>query len=297
MISILARAKVNLFLHIGAKQANGYHPLSSVAIFPPIGDRLELSPAPEFKLTFSGPFAAEMRGIPTPENLIYKAAIAFASDRHRALGVHIHLQKNLPPAAGIGGGTADAAATLYALSKLWGLTLSEQEFLQYAFAIGADGPVCIMSHLYPNRPIEMQGIGEKVNALAPLSPYHLCLVNPMRSVSTLDVFERFDQEHKTATNLEYDRAGASVNDLVQATRNDLVKPACKVCPEITAVLEFMGSMPGCRQTRMSGSGATCFAIMDNTQRAQQLVEQAQQRGYWAEQAFIGVEVKGDKDGN
>ena len=263
-VRVRAPAKLNLFLHVGDKRADGYHALQSLVAFADAGDELELTPSSELTLKLTGPFGAQIpRG---NANLVLKAAQAL-SELHSdtALGAAILLEKNLPVAAGIGGGSADAAATLRALNVLWGLNRSEGELVDLAHSLGSDVPACVLS-----RPCWMEGRGEHVSAVAPLPPLDLVLVNPGVLLPTAGVFGSLNA-----------RTGASAMappvrietlwDLVaylEDSGNDLEPPATHIQPEIDHVLEALHHEPGCVFAQMSGSGATCFGLFNDREYAE-----------------------------
>ena len=176
-IGVRAPAKINLFLHVGEKRDDGYHALESLAVFAESADRMEFTPASELSLTIDGPFGGKLAK--ETDNLVLKAARALRAET----GVHIALQKNLPIAAGLGGGSADAAATLRALNMLWDLNLPEPELLGIAASIGSDVPACLLSS-----PCWMEGRGERVTRTDALPNFPLVLVNPAVMVPTGLVF-------------------------------------------------------------------------------------------------------------
>jgi 4-diphosphocytidyl-2-C-methyl-D-erythritol kinase len=261
------RAKVNLTLRVVGRRVDGYHDLESVVAFADCADRLTLSPGSELDLKMSGPLAGACGE--TSDNLVLKAA--------RLLGQRVPdlkvgsftLDKLLPVAAGIGGGSADAAAALRLLAQLNGLALDDERLLQVALATGADVPVCLASHA-----CDMTGVGE---TLLPLSlPILPCvMVNPRVPVATKDVFAALGLRNGEllvgATDIlrgtAWPEAGASVEDWVEvlaASSNDLEEPAMRIQPVIGEVISALSASNGAWLARMSGSGATCFAIYENT---------------------------------
>jgi 4-diphosphocytidyl-2-C-methyl-D-erythritol kinase len=261
------RAKVNLTLRVIGRRTDGYHDIESVVAFADCADRLTLTPGPELTLQMSGPLAQACGD--TSDNLVLKAA--------RLLGEHVPdmkvgsftLDKVLPVAAGIGGGSADAAAALRLLAKLNGLSLDDERLREVALATGADVPVCLAS-----RACDMTGIGE---TLIPLSlPIMPCLmVNPCVPVVTKDTFDALGLRNGEllvgATDVfrgtDWPEAGASVEDWVEVladNANDLEAPATRIQPVIGEVIAALNATNGAWLARMSGSGATCFAIYENT---------------------------------
>jgi 4-diphosphocytidyl-2-C-methyl-D-erythritol kinase len=261
------RAKVNLTLRVIGRRVDGFHDLESVVAFADCADRLTLVPGSELELKMSGPLAEACGD--ASDNLVLKAA--------RLLGQRVPdlkvgsftLDKVLPVAAGIGGGSADAAAALRLLAHLNGLALDDQRLLDVALLTGADVPVCLCS-----RACDMTGVGE---TLLPLSlPIMPCvMVNPRVPVATRDVFTALGLRNGEllvgATDVfrgtDWPEAGASVEDWVEvlaASSNDLETPATRIQPVIGEVIAALSATNGAWLARMSGSGATCFAIYENT---------------------------------
>ena len=272
------RAKVNLTLRVVGRRVDGYHELESVVAFADCADRLRLAPGSTLDLTMSGPLAQACGE--TSDNLVLKAA--------RLLGERVPdmkvgsftLDKVLPVAAGIGGGSADAAAALRLLAQLNGLALDDRRLLDVALQTGADVPVCLTS-----RACDMTGVGE---TLLPLSlPILPCvLVNPRVPVATREVFAalglRNGELRVGATDVmqatAWPEQGASVEEWVEvlaASSNDLEAPAMRIQPAIGEVITALSATDGAWLARMSGSGATCFAIFENTAEAQRAAQKIQ----------------------
>ncbi len=257
-----APAKINLALHVTGRRGDGYHLLDSLVVFTAIGDRLKAAPAGDLTLAIEGPRAT---GLAVAGNLVMKAAEALR--RHAgnpALGARLTLQKHLPVASGIGGGSADAAAALRLLKRLWRLDTSSSELIAIAAGLGADVPVCV-----GGRPARMSGIGEQIAPLAGLPDLPLVLVNPGCAVSTAEVFARL-QRRDNAGLPDMPAAFSSSEDAagyLATCRNDLEAPALAVAPVIAEVLSHLAAMPGCLLARMSGSGATCFGLFADSQAA------------------------------
>ena len=243
-----APAKINLTLHVTGRRDDGYHLLDSLVVFADVGDRLTVAPAETLSLRVTGPRAA---GVPTgADNLVLRAARALAPDH----GAAITLDKRLPAASGIGGGSADAAAAVRALAALWHLPPPDPATL---IALGADVPVCLAS-----RPARMSGLGEALAPCPALPPFHLVLANPGVAVSTPAVFRalaRPENPPMPATLPPWPDAAALAAWLA-TMRNDLETPATALCPAIHGVLVALAARPGCLLARMSGSGATCFGL-------------------------------------
>ncbi|SDZ73082.1 4-(cytidine 5'-diphospho)-2-C-methyl-D-erythritol kinase [Rubrimonas cliftonensis] len=251
----LARAKVNLFLHVRGRRPDGRHTLESLAVFPQIGDVLTAERSPIRSLSLDGPFAMELGG--GEDNLVMRATEALAAATGIGAGVSLRLDKRLPVASGIGGGSADAGAALRLLMRLWGRAPDAATLGRLALDLGADVPVCLAS-----APAMMRGAGEALSP-APLMPgFWLVLANPLRQLSTGAVFgalERRDNPPGPAAPARF----ASLGDLVAwlaRQRNDLEAPARDRLPAVASVLGALRWAPDCLLARMSGSGATCFGV-------------------------------------
>lgn len=256
-VEAFAPAKINLALHVTGQRKDGYHLLDSLVVFAGIGDRLVFRTAPGLSLGASGPFGA---GVPLDStNLVIRAAELMRSAALKAgqapSGLAIQIEKYLPVAAGIGGGSSDAAATCRALAQLWGVPLPGADLLA---TLGADVPVCIDYE----RPQLMRGIGEKLQPLAPLPALNLLLVNPGFGLETAGIFDELARKDNPPMSALPDAGqgrGAFVRWLA-AQRNDLEPVAVRLAPPVGEVIEEIASMEGCELARMSGSGATCFGI-------------------------------------
>jgi 4-diphosphocytidyl-2-C-methyl-D-erythritol kinase len=280
-----ARAKVNLTLRVTGRRIDGYHDLESVVAFADCADRLSLMPGSKLALEMSGPLAQACGE--TGDNLVLKAA-RLLGNRVPDLKVgQFTLEKVLPVAAGIGGGSADAAAALRLLAQLNGLALDDKRLRDVALATGADVPVCLAS-----RACDMTGVGE---TLLPLSlPIMPCvMVNPRIPVATKDVFRALGLRNGEllvgATDVfrgtAWPAPGASVEDWVEvlaASSNDLEAPAIRIEPVIGNVISALSATNGAWLARMSGSGATCFAIYENTADAQRAAQKIalDHPGWW-----------------
>jgi 4-diphosphocytidyl-2-C-methyl-D-erythritol kinase len=265
------RAKVNLTLRVVGRRVDGYHDLESLVAFADCGDRLALAPGPELKLDTTGPLADDCGDV--ADNLVLRAALLLAEQMPGLKLGEFTLDKVLPVAAGIGGGSADAAAALRLLARLNDLALDDPRLLEVALRIGADVPVCLVS-----RASGMTGVGETLSPLA-LPKMPCVLVNPRVAVATKDVFAALGLRNGEllvgATDVLQSPAwpedGASLEDWVEAlaeNSNDLELPAMRIQPAIGEVLSALSATNGAWLARMSGSGATCFAIYENTAEAQ-----------------------------
>jgi 4-diphosphocytidyl-2-C-methyl-D-erythritol kinase len=261
-----APAKINLTLHVLGRRGDGYHALESLVAFAGAGDLLRFEPGNELALTLSGPNAAGVG--PEADNLVLRAARQLAS-RVDGLGIgSFHLLKRLPVASGIGGGSSDAAAALRLLAQENGLALGDERVFEAARATGADVPVCL-----DPRARMMSGVGEQLGE--PLGPVPLfaVLVNPGVEVRTGAVFARLDLQPGASTGFRPHPAIPAAADpaallaALQKGRNDLEDAACSLAPVIVDVLAVLRAAKGSRLARMSGSGATCFALFESCRQA------------------------------
>lgn len=262
----LAPAKVNLTLHVGKVKANGRHPIDSLTVFtgPEAADRITAELADTIQIGVIGPYA-EGCG-PVGENLVFKAAHGLRTVLDTPQGVRLTLVKHLPVASGIGGGSADAGATLRLLNTLWEGPHDPAHLFALAEKLGGDVPACLAS-----QPVMMRGEGERLRAITLPAPIPALLVNPGIICPTGPIFKAFDTSGGGAdfaeeTPPEFDSLNA-LFDWLQSTYNDL-EPAALVChPEIAASLRVLSKLQGARLARMSGSGATCFALFDTIEAA------------------------------
>lgn len=252
-----ARAKVNLTLHMKGKRRDGYHELESLVVFADVSDELVFTPASEDRLSLEGPFAGLVDG----ENLVLKAKRAFASWLGVTVSGDFLLKKNIPVAAGLGGGSSDAAATIRALLKAYDRDEDTKTFIRQSAAIGADVPVCLQDSA-----AWMCGLGERVTPVCGLTPLPALLVNPRIKLSTAAVFKTLN-----AKPLQAEEAGpppsfpgwrnpreAAV--WLNEGRNDLEAPAIALEPAVKKVLDALRRLDDCMLSRLSGSGPTCFGI-------------------------------------
>lgn len=279
-----APAKVNLALHVGPARPDGLHPLESLVAFADVGDLLYGEAAGELTLSFAGPFGASLAADPA-ENLVLRAAKTLRDWAGRPhLGARLLLDKRLPLASGIGGGSADAAAALRLLNRVWALGASEADLAQIAARLGADCPVCVAS-----RPALMRGIGEICDA-ADIAPMHAVLVNPGQPAPTGQVYRAFDAAMGGAAFVEgaLPKTIAAPQELA-ALRNDLEAAAVRVAPAIATAGDLLRAAPEAALVRMSGSGATVFALTADREAALRLAARiAQARpDWWVEPARLG----------
>ena len=269
-----ARAKVNLCLHVVGKRADGYHLLDSLAVFPEIGDRLEASASDELSLELAGRFGANLAA--ESDNLVLRAARGLAELAGVPAKAKLVLEKNLPVSSGIGGGSADAAAALRVLARLWNVTVQADALSALALRLGADVPVCLAQH-----PTRMQGVGEILAAAPSLPECGMVLANPLVAVATPAVFKARQGGFSTPPNFPaaWPNAIAMARDLAGMT-NDLEAPAISLCPQIAEVLAALRADPTCLLARMSGSGATCFALYNNAETARAAAANLDRPGWW-----------------
>ena len=263
MTSAFAPAKLNLCLHVTGLRDDGYHLLDSVVMHVDVGDKIWVDPQDHLTLSISGPFGKD---IPTGrDNLVLQAASLVSSNN----GAAIWLEKNLPPSAGIGSGSSDAAATVRALCDFW---QSPELDPQSLAGLGSDVPVCMSTQL-----TRMRGVGEKLDLLGSPPELAFVLINPRAEVSTPRVFTAL--KRKSNSGLEKDMP--DISDLeawllwLSAQRNDLEEPAISLAPVIVDVLDELNALPQAKIVRMSGSGATCFAIMQDRSSAKAAAERLQ----------------------
>lgn len=267
-VEVFAPAKINLTLHVTGRRDDGYHMLDSLVMFADIGDRVTARRADETTLELVGPMAEGTP--PGDDNLVLRAA--------RMMGVtaHITLEKTLPVAAGIGGGSSDAAATLRALSSLTGKPIPDE-----ILPLGADAPVCCAA---PSGVARMSGVGEQVTPLPGLPELHAVLINPNIPVMTTEVFRRL-AKRDNAPMPDPMPSGIEAAELIEwlkEQRNDLQEPAIACEPVIEQVFSTLAVTPGCMLTRMSGSGGTCFGIYADAETAASAAGRLQEShpGWW-----------------
>jgi len=273
-IAETAPAKVNLFLHVLGRRPDGYHLLDSLAVFPAVGDTLRAAPAEALSLALEGPFGGALRAV--PDNLVLRAARGLAELAGVRGGARLTLVKTLPVASGIGGGSADAAAALRLLGRLWGVAPAAEALRALALRLGADVPVCLTG-----RPARMGGVGDMLSPAPDLPACGLVLVNPGVAVSTPDVFRARSGRFSAPAALPsgWLDAVAMARDLA-ALGNDLEPPAVTLCPVIGTVLAALRAAPGCLLARMSGSGATCFGLFADAVAAAAAAEGVRRPGWW-----------------
>lgn len=279
-----ALAKVNLFLHVRGRRADGYHLLESLAVFPECGDLLEAEPAAGLSLSLAGPFAAGLSA--GADNLVLAAAERLSAVTPGRPGAALRLEKRLPVASGIGGGSADAGAALRLLSRLWP-GADAGGLAEIAASLGADAPVCLAQ-----RPAMMGGAGERLSPAPGLPEFWMVLVNPLQPLSTAEVFAGLERTEMEAA----PRPPAAFADFAHLTswlagrRNDLEAPARRLRPVIGRVLAALSWDRGCALARMSGSGATCFGLYRAGAAALAAADRLRREepGWWVAAAPVGA---------
>jgi 4-diphosphocytidyl-2-C-methyl-D-erythritol kinase len=270
-----APAKVNLFLHVVGRRADGYHLLDSLVVFAAAADTLTATPAATIRLDLGGPFAGAVAA--GAGNLVLRAADALAVATGASQGAAIHLSKQLPVAAGLGGGSADAAAALRLLCALWQVAPGRDQLATIAGGLGADVPVCLAGQA-----ARLRGIGERLDPAPCLPPCGIVLINPGTPLLTGDVFAARARGERTEAALPqcWPDACAMAADLARL-HNDLEEPAIGLCPAVAAVLAVLRRTPGCLLARMSGSGATCFGLFGSAAEAEQAAAALARPGWWS----------------
>lgn len=270
-----APAKINLALHVRRRRPDGYHELETLFAFCRDGDVVMVERAAATTLALTGPFAPALAGESQDDNLVMRAVRAFQARFGVADHYAITLDKHLPVASGIGGGSADAAATLRALARLHGLAPDHVDLFGIAGELGADVPACLLGRMARG-----EGKGDALQPLELLGERPVLLVNPGVGVSTAAVFARWDGVDRGP--LEQ----GEVMAVAAAGRNDLEPPARAIVPEIDAVLALLEASPGVLFSRMSGSGATCFAIFQDAAARDAAADAARARDWWALATFL-----------
>jgi len=280
MIVEAAPAKLNLSLQVVGKRIDGYHLLDSLVAFADVGDAIAVVPDELITLSIDGPFAGAL--LETPDNLVLRAARALAAATGTSEGAKIRLTKNLPVASGIGGGSADAAATLRALGRLWGLLPEPDRLAELAYGLGADTIACLGA-----QPAWMSGTGEIIETVGALPEAGIVLCNPGVAVPTPAVFRARNTPFTRPARFPIPVDAAGLARALEGTSNDLAAPALSLAPSIGTVLAALEKLPGALLSRMSGSGATCFALFADrpaAKAAAAALKAAAARGWWVAEA-------------
>jgi len=271
MIELLAPAKVNLCLRVFEKTDSGLHNLDSIVVFCQFGDKIRIKLVQEDIVDISGPFAPMLAATKSADNLVSTARDAFRHNGGRCGPVAIHLEKHIPVGAGLGGGSADAAAVLRGLNKLATMPLPHENLFAVAADLGSDVPVCLAA-----TPHRITGTGKAIHQLDDIYAGALLLVNPLVPLSTAAVFKQLTPPYNQALPEITD------NDAVSLCGygNDLEAFATRLVPEINDILQRFRRMSYCHAAQMSGSGASCFGIFDDLAEATAACTEFQQAGYW-----------------
>ena len=265
----LAPAKINLYLHVEKKLNNGMHSIDSLITFSDWADQVFVSPQKNITLDRYGPMSANLPSV--QDDYVYKAAQKLAILTKNKLGAKIIVEKNLPVASGLGGGTADAAAVIRALGKLWRVDICDDLKRNLAQDLGSDLYVCLES-----KPSRVRGIGDDLLSLKVPHNLSAVLVNPLETLLTAEVFSVFRKN--VQINQSVDIPGSWSDDSyefirqIKKLRNDLTDPAISLCPIISEVLFKLNSSDGCMLERLSGSGATCFGLFADHESAENAAE-------------------------
>lgn len=267
----LARAKVNLWLQVVGRRADGFHLLDSLVAFTDLADEIEVEAASDLSLEIVGPAAPSLEG--DPDNLVLTAARLLAGRAGVVPRAALRLTKRIPVAAGLGGGSADAAATLLALVDLWRVAMPQEELFDLAATLGADVPMCLAG-----RPALASGIGERLAPAPSLPACAILLVNPGVALPTPAVFGARQGGFSAALPLGngWGGLGDFADDLARRG-NDLTQAAISLQPEVAAVLDRLRQSEGAAHVAMSGSGATCFGLygsIEDARRAASLLPEA-----------------------
>lgn len=283
-LTVLAPAKINLFLHVDKVQPGGYHPLESLVAFADVGDRVTVERAEALKLTVGGPFGGMLAG--EGDNLILKGLRALGEAVGIGLPpVSVFLDKRLPIAAGLGGGSSDAGAAIRATNELLGLGLDQAALEEVSRSVGADGPMCLRA-----RTAYASGVGEVLEDMPRLPTLHAVLLNPGLPSPTGAVYRAYDDNpagQADRPSEPSDWTFESVIEWLAVQRNDLEAPALSVTPDIAEALEIMALVPGCRLARMSGSGATVFGLFETRDAAIGATLMLDRVDWWVRPAVLG----------
>ncbi len=272
-VTITAPAKINLYLHVTSRRSDGYHELDSLVTFCDLVDKITISPAADFSFSCMGPFS---NSINRQDNLCIRAAKFFSERNGVNLCCDIHLEKNIPVAAGLGGGSADAAAVLRALENFYDVQV-DADMTDMAHYLGADVPVC-----YGQSSAVMRGIGEICQNIT-LPDFWLVLVNPGKPCDTGAVFQGFSGEYAVILEArEHIQSISGLNQVLQDTTNQLQPSAETIVPDIKTIIEELSRQKEVLVARLSGSGATCFAVFEDRDAALSAAEKMKQKfpAYW-----------------
>ncbi len=273
-----APAKINLYLHVVGRRADGYHRLDGLVAFAGVADTVTVRPADELSLSVTGAHAEALAATPADDNLVLRAARLLRAESGVRAGAAIGLDKALPVAAGLGGGSADAAATLRALAALWRIAPAPEDLARLGLELGADVPVCL-----GGRAAFVGGIGEQIEPAPTLPPARLVLVNPGIALATKAVYAALgDAVSRPARFAGAPPDTGALAALLAERANDLEAPARRLLPAVEEARAALAAEPGCLLARMSGSGATCFGLFAAAAEADAAARRiaALHRGWW-----------------
>ena len=289
-LTVFAPAKINLYLHVTGRLDNGYHTLDSLIAFADIGDQLEISASPDFRLEIDGPFARsfapkELDSSPSSSNLVTQAAWSLARASQKVPNVHARLTKNLPLGSGLGGGSSDAAAVIWALLEWWDLPKDMRYLPGLMARLGADVPVCL--HCKSAR---VRGIGDILDPVPHIPETPIVLIYPGKPCPTKDVFRRFTGAHKESIPLpaQFEDIDA-LAAFLENTQNDLLPAARDIVPAIDNALKALETQSGCRIARLSGSGSSCFGLFADDTHARKAADVLADENpdWWVRAGWLG----------
>jgi 4-diphosphocytidyl-2-C-methyl-D-erythritol kinase len=288
-LEVLAPAKINLYLHVTGRVSNGYHTLDSLVSFADIGDKIYITPSESFKFSVSGEFAQdfteeELKSSPDSKNIMVQAVWSMSQLLNTTPSFNIELEKKLPLASGMGGGSSDAAAVVWALCELWDVSLALPQLPGLLFSLGADVPAC-----FSCRPCRIQGVGD-VFEYAPFDEdISVVLVNSLKHLSTEKVFQTYGGAYKSPLTMPL-KFGSLQEfcEFLDYQENSLMPAALSVLPELHDVISSLESTENCLLSRMSGSGATCFGLYESEAHAREAKSKIKQKhkNWWVEQGTL-----------
>ena len=279
----LAPIKLNLYLHITARRDSGYHEVDTLIAFTDYGDAVRVEPSDKLEMAVDGPFSSDLPEVQT-DNLVLRALDRMRKEFNITAGAKVTLVKNIPIAAGVGGGSSDAATAMLAAAKMWEMPESAlPTMMKIGAKVGADIPACLF-----RRPCFASGFGQVLKAAPEVAEMGVLLVNPGIKVSTPAVFERRRGGFSPfmadpSANL---KSGSSLIGFLRGRENDLTDAALSLCPPIQDILWAFEDIKGCRLARMSGSGATCFGLFDTMAAAEAALDRFNNPNWWARAANL-----------
>ena len=279
MVEIIAPIKVNLFLHVIGKDENNYHKLQSLVSFGDLGDIINITPSDKYNLEIIGEFSGS---ISKENNLITKAVNALCAATDNKPNIDIQLDKNIPLGAGLGGGSADAAAVIKALIEMWNIEIDEEKLGSILLKLGADVPMC-----FQQQTAFIEGIGEGITPIDYTTPIHAVLIYPNRHSNTKKVFAHYKTKFPPPIQFNFD---GNIFDFLKGTQNDLTDAAITLYPEIKDALSALNHVPKCKISRMSGSGSCCFGLFENDEIAEEAYAQLVQSdpNWWIKKTVLNV---------